>query len=152
MTGAPPRNAGGYGRFLAWVVGLTVALGLVGALPTRHLAGGGAIPALLAGCAIGAVASALGGVPVALARRGPKDRMAQAALAAMGLRFVVAVGLTVAAALSGLFARGPLLVWVAISYVVLLAADTRYALGAMRAERSTETVERVEKSEKRESR
>jgi len=145
-TGAPPRTAGGYLRFLLQVIALAIALGLLGALPTRRLAGEGALPALVAGCAIGVLASALGAAPVALRLGG-----AQAALASMALRFAVALGLGLAAALSGLFARGPLLVWVAISYMALLVADTRYALSALGrpAQGSAEKMEKTENVEKR---
>ena len=36
--------------------------------------------------------------------------------------------LTLAAALSGLFERDPLLIWVAITYLALLVVDTWYAV------------------------
>lgn len=126
MTGA----AGGYLRFLMWAVGVTVVAVLLGWLPTRRLGGEEAIPAMLAGCAVSLLASALGGVPIALARRAgstPQARM-QSLLMAMGVRFAAVVVLAVAAVLSGLFLRIPLLLWVAISYAVQLVVETRYAL------------------------
>ena len=43
--------------------------------------------------------------------------------------------LAVAAVLSGWFPRAPLLLWVAISYVVQLVVDTRYALQASALEK-----------------
>jgi len=123
----PSRTAGGYPRFLAWAVGLTLTLALVGYAPTRTLAGRGAVPAMLAGCIIGLVASTLGGVPILLARR--QGRVETAVLAGMAVRFATACALALAAALSGWLERGPLLVWVGLSYLVLLVVDTRYALG-----------------------
>ncbi len=125
MTG---RAAGGYLRFLAWAVGVTAAVALIGWLPTRRLGGDGAALSMLAGCAVSVVASALGGVPVALARGAPEPARQRALLMGMALRFGVVALLAVAAALSGLFERGPLLIWVAISYAVQLVVDTRYAL------------------------
>lgn len=125
MTGA----AGSYLRFLMWAVGVTAVTVLVGWLPTRRLGGEEAIPAMLAGCAVSLLASALGGVPIALARRAAAApaRM-QALLMSMALRFGAVVVLALAAVLSGLFHTAPLLLWVAIGYAVQLAVETRYAL------------------------
>lgn len=128
MTGRPPA-AGGYLRFLAWAVAVTALLVLLGWVPTRRLGGEGAVPAMLAGCAVVILASALGGVPVALVRGGPAARM-QAVLLSMAVRLGAVVILAVAAVLSGWFPRKPLLLWVAISYVAMLVVDTRYALQA----------------------
>lgn len=124
MTG----TAGGYLRFLAWAVAVAAAVALLGWLPTRRLGGDGAVRAMLAGCGVSVVASALGGVPIALARgRAPAARL-QALLMAMGLRFGVVAVLALATVLSGLFDRAPLLIWVAVSYAAQLVVDTRYAL------------------------
>lgn len=124
MTG----SAGGYLRFLAWAVGVAAAAALLGWLPTRSLGGEGAVRAMLAGCAVSVVASAVGGVPIALARgKAPAARM-PALLMAMGVRFGAVVILGLAAVLSGLFDRAPLLIWVAVSYAAQLVVDTRYAL------------------------
>jgi phosphoglycerol transferase MdoB-like AlkP superfamily enzyme len=121
--------AGGYLRFLMWAVGVTAVTVLAGWLPTRRLGGEEAIPAMLAGCAVSLLASALGGVPIALARRASAApaRM-QALLMSMALRFGAVVVLALAAVLSGLFHTAPLLLWVAIGYAVQLVVETRYAL------------------------
>ena len=133
MTGV----AGGYLRFLAWAVAVAAAVALLGWLPTRWLGGDEAIPAMLAGCAVSALASALGGVPIALSRgAGPAGstpaavaaaRMA-ALLKAMSVRFVAVAVLATIAILSGRFGRVPFLMWVAVSYAAELVVDTRYAL------------------------
>ena len=103
MTDMPQRAGGGYLRFLAWVVGVTVLLTAVGFVPTRHLAGPGSMPALLAGCLIGAIGSALGGVVIALRHNAaPADRV-NAVLFAMLVRLAVVVVLGAAVALSGWF-------------------------------------------------
>jgi hypothetical protein len=127
MTGPPTRTAG-YLRFLAWVVAVAAVVALLGFLPTRRLAGDAALPALLAGCVIGILASALGGVPVALSHGMPATARMPAVMASMLVRLVAAVALGAAAVLSGQFPRGPLLIWVAITYMALLVVDTRYAL------------------------
>lgn len=124
MTGA----AGGYLRFLAWAVAVTAAVALLGWLPTRRLGGDGAVSAMLAGCVVSVVASAVGAVPVALSRGTAAAVRMKALLMAMGLRFGVVAVLALATVLSGLFDRAPLLIWVAVSYAAQLVVDTRYAL------------------------
>lgn len=119
-----------YLRFLAWVAGAVILIIVVGALPTRRLGGEAAIPAMIAGCVIGALASAAGGIPVALARKStapdPAARL-NAMMLSMGLRLAVVVALGAAALAIG-FERKPLLLWIAIGYLVLLAVDVRYAI------------------------
>ena len=121
-------TAGGYLRFLMWAVGVTAVAVLLGWLPTRRLGGEEAIPAMLAGCAVSLLASALGGVPIALARGTAEAARMKALLMAMALRFGAVVVLALAAVLSGLFHRVPLLLWVALSYAAQLVVETRYAL------------------------
>lgn len=130
MRGDRPRTGGTYLRFLAMASALAAAVALVGLLPTRRLGGPGAVSAMLAGCAVSLIASACGGVPIALARGGSGQARLQAVLLSMAVRLAVELALVLAAALSGLFPRGPLLVWAALSYLVLLAADTGFALKA----------------------
>jgi hypothetical protein len=131
MSAARRRAAAGYLRFLAWSVGLVALAFAVGYLPTRAWVDGVARRAMLAGCAIGLLASWLGAIPVALAAaRGSGGQ--QVVFGAMALRLLVVLALVLPAAVSGWFARGPLLVWVAVSYTVLLAVDTRYALVALK--------------------
>jgi hypothetical protein len=119
-----------YVRFLAWALAATALAALLGFVPTRRLGGDGALPAMIAGCVIGWLASALGGIPVVLGRGKAADPTArlQAMLASMGLRFGVVLALGSAAAFSGWFGLKPLLLWIAISYMALLAVDTWYAV------------------------
>lgn len=122
----------GYPRFLALTVGLSAVLMLFGLLPTQRLGGRPAVEAMVAGCAISAVAGAVGALPVALiAARITPGQVTRRILGSMVLRLIVALGLGLAAVLSGWFAPRPLLIWLAIGYVVLLVADTGYALRAL---------------------
>lgn len=118
-----------YLRFSGWALAAATAAALLGYLPTLRLGGRGAIPAMIAGCAVGFLASLAGGVPVALGR----GKLAPGAayvmtMASMAVRFVAVLVLGLAVALSGLFERGPLLIWIAIAYLALLVVDTWYAV------------------------
>jgi len=128
----PVTAATNYLRFLAWAAGIAVAAGAIGWWPTRRLAGDDGIPALIAGCLIGFLSSALGGLPIALIRdRSPASRMV-ASMGAMGVRLLAVAVLGAVAVLSGWFARVPLLLWIAVSYAALLGVDAWYALRSAR--------------------
>ena len=128
-----------YLRFLAWVAGAAVLIALVGALPTRRLGGEEAIPAMIAGCAIGALASAAGGIPFVRRRAtGPAANLA-AMMISMMLRLAVVIALGAVAVLSGGLEKTPLLLWIAISYVALLGVDVRYALRSQETGKNVET-------------
>lgn len=120
--------AAGYLRFLVWATVVTAAVALIGTLPTLRLGGGGAVPAMIAGCVVGLLSSLAGGAPVALARGAGPGAAYQTMMFSMAVRFVVALVLGLAAALSGMFERGPLLIWIAITYLALLVVDTWYAV------------------------
>ncbi len=130
MSGAPARAAGRYLRFLGQVAAITAAAALVGAAPTRRWGGEGALLAMATGCGISALGAAVGGLVFALARRAGPERAPARALLASALRPLVVLALGLATALSGRLAAAPLLVWLAISYVLLLVPETRYALEA----------------------
>jgi hypothetical protein len=134
MTGMPQRAEGGYLRFLVWIAAVTVLISAVGYVPTRHLGGPGSLPALLAGCLIGAVGSALGGLSIALRRDAAPADQVNAALFAMLARLAAVVVLGAAAALSGRFETKALLLWIAISHLALLVVDTRYAAAGTKRE------------------
>jgi hypothetical protein len=130
------RAAGRYLRFLGLATLLTLAVALVGFAAAQVWAGArvGMVPALIAGCCISWLASALGGVPVLLAElagdaAGGPARRAAAGLSSLAVRFAAELVFLVALVWSGRFDRVPLLLWAAVSYLVLLAADTKYALG-----------------------
>ncbi len=118
-----------YGRFLLWAVMIGVALVLLGYAPTRRLGGEDAIPAMIAGCAIGVLASAVGALPVALSRRsGSRMAPLQGMLVSMALRFATVLALGLSAGLSGWFETRPLLLWIGLGYMAQLAVDVRYVV------------------------
>jgi hypothetical protein len=119
----------GYLRFLSSALIVAAAVGAAGTWPTLRLAGVAAIPSLLAGCAVAVIASAVGGLPIALSNPEPVRRP-QATLLAMTVRLLTVVLLGLAVLASGWFAARPLMIWTAISYVAQLAVDSRYAIRA----------------------
>jgi hypothetical protein len=127
MTALRSRAAGEYLRFLAWAVAVILAVALLGYAPTRRLGGEAALLGMVAGCGIGLVAAAAGGLPIARARGAAPAAQYRALLAAIGLRLGLTLALALAAALSGRFERPALLLWVAIGYMALLVVDTRFA-------------------------
>ena len=126
-----------YLLFLAALACLTVLLLAIGYLPTRSIAGEAALPAMALACAICFVGSAVGGVPIATTgRRRVEDNPGIDGLkrftASMVLRLLVVAALAGAVIWLLEPARKPFLLWLAVSYLVLLAADTGYANAVLR--------------------
>jgi hypothetical protein len=117
-----------YARFLVWAVAISIAAALLGYVPTRRLGGGGALPAMAAGIAVGVIASAVGALPILLARRSGAAPSPVQGLLSTAIRLAALVVLGVSAALSGVFETRPLIVWIALGYVAQLALDVRYAV------------------------
>ena len=123
-----PSAASRYARFLGLAVAVVVVLCAVGFFPTRRLAGTDGVPAMFAGCAIGLMSAALAGVLlIAVAGDTPDARMKRSFLA-MVARLAVVVALGAAAALSGMLATQPLLLWIAVAYMALLPLEVRLAI------------------------
>jgi hypothetical protein len=121
-------KGGRYARFAGLAVAITIVLCAIGWLPTKRLAGAEALPAMVAGCAIGLLSAALAGALLIVAgAETPEARMTRALLA-MFARLGVVILLGVAAALSGVFARSPLLFWMATAYVALLPLEVKLAI------------------------
>jgi len=117
-----------YLQFLVWAVAIGVAAALLGYAPTRRLGGDGALPAMIAGIGIGVIASAVGAVPILLARRSGAGLSPVQGLLSMAIRLAALVVLGVSAGLSGVFETRPLIVWIALGYAAQLALDVRYAV------------------------
>jgi hypothetical protein len=131
MTTPPSMSSTGSGRylrFLSLAVAVVLGLSLVGWLPTRRLAGAGGVAAMVAGCAISLLSAALAGwLLIVVGAETPEARM-QRGFLAMIVRLAVVIVLGIAAALSGEFARVPLLFWMATAYVALLPLEVRLAI------------------------
>ena len=117
-----------YARFLSVAVAIVIGLGAVGWLPTRRLAGDGAVAAMVVGCGISLLSAALAGwLLIAVNVDTPEARM-QRGFLAMVVRLAVVAVLGLAAALSGEVARQPLLFWIATTYVALLPLEVKLAI------------------------
>jgi hypothetical protein len=121
-------GSGRYLRFLSLAVAIVLGLCLVGWLPTRRLAGAEGVTAMVAGCAISWISAALAGwLLIVVGAETPEARM-QRGFLAMTVRLAVVVVLGIAGALSGEFARVPLLFWMATAYVALLPLEVTLAI------------------------
>lgn len=117
-----------YVRFLSLAVAIVLGLCALGWLPTRRLAGPGAVVAMCAGCAISLASAALAGwLLIVVGGDTPEARM-QRGFLAMVVRLAVVVALGMAAALSGQIARQPLLFWIGTAYVALLPLEVKLAI------------------------
>jgi hypothetical protein len=120
-----------YVQFLLWSVGITIGIAVVGWPATYRWGGSAAVVAMMAGCCVSFLASALGAVPLVQADRRPGGNAARAILTSMLVRFAAALAGGLALAVGSTLERAPLLIWLAISYLALLVADVRYAVAAV---------------------
>lgn len=100
-----------------------VLLGL-GYFPTLRVGGAQALPAMFVGVLISAVATLLGLIPAMTHLHAPPLKRHSAILMGMTVRLIAAILLTTAVALGAGLPYKPLLLWVAIAYMGLLAVDT----------------------------
>lgn len=124
MTAAPLLTPRRYARLLALLGVTALLLAALGYLPTARLAGPAGVAAMAAGIAVSLVATGVGALP--LVGRRAASSGAPALLAAMALRFAIAAVLALVLALSGLLPKAPVLLWIALSYLVMLAAEAAF--------------------------
>jgi hypothetical protein len=126
-----------YLRFTGLILSLGAGLILMGYLPMHHGVESGGVAAMIAGCAIGAAASIIGGFPIVFATANTSPQIAATlGMLSMAARFLIALGLGVLAAYSNRFNTTPMLAWLAASYLTFLIPDTFYATRTL--QRSTE--------------
>ena len=126
------RFARNYVKLVAAALLVTAIIAGTGYYPTMKLAGDDHISAMIAGCTMSWIASCAGAVPLARALSGPSSETATAILASTTIRFFVVLALVAPLTLSGWFDRVVFIVWVAISYLLLLAVDTCYVVRLMK--------------------
>lgn len=129
-----------YPGFVALAVGIVVALGVVGYLPTRRFVGDAAVPGMLAGAAVALIASLVGTAPLLAVRgRPPVDKVA-AVMGSIALRLAIVAVLATAVVASGLLDTKAFLAWVIVSHLGLLVADTLFARAEIRADDQSRSV------------
>ncbi len=126
-----------YLGFLKLAAGILTMLLLLGYLPTVRMAGDKGLSAMFAGCGVSTVGSMAGTVPLLLSRGRSSVEAVPVLLGSIALRLTVVIALAAAVALLSTLAVKPFLVWVGLSHVGLLVADTLYALGEVRAREIT---------------
>ena len=83
---------------------------------------------MIAGCAISLLSAALAAWLLTMVRADTPQVRMQRSFLAMLVRLAAVLVLGIAAAVSGEFARSPLLFWMATSYVALLPLEVRLAI------------------------
>lgn len=116
-----------YAKFLLALLGLTSLLMVLGLTATRRLGGDEAVTAMLWGCGLSLLASAVGGLPQVLSGRS-LQKAGTLGLGALALRMGIMLLGLLAILLSTDISRRAFLLWVAISYLVLLIADVAFVL------------------------
>lgn len=136
----PQRSVGyHYLKFVTPAVLCVAGMGAIGYVPTLRLGGSTATTAMLAALGISLAASLMSAAPIAFALACAKDKVALAALLGMTTRFLVVLAMVAVLALTNQVAAKPLVVWVVISYLVLLVVDTIVSvLGVQRSQETTE--------------
>ena len=132
-----PALAARYFGFLKWAGGLSAALLALGFLPTVRLAGEKGLSAMAAGCGVSLAGSIAGTTPFLLARGRSAAEIVPVLLGSIALRLIVVLTLAGITAWVGLLANRPFLLWVAISHLGLLVADTLYARAEVQARTAT---------------
>jgi uncharacterized membrane protein len=100
----------------------------IGVVPTRRLAGDDGVFAMLAGCAISLLSAALAGLLLVTTPAPTPEARLRRSFFAMVVRLAVVVVLGIAAVLSGMFVRQPLIFWIGTAYVALLPLEVRLAI------------------------
>ena len=112
-----------YLQFALVLGGVAAILVLIGYGPTRALGGERAIRAMFLGCGLSLLASALGAIPQALAKGRTAAEAGNLFLMSLGVRMGVALLGALTIVLTTSTPQRPFLLWVAISYLIFLAAD-----------------------------
>ena len=119
-------------RSYAALVGVASAsaagVACLGYWPTVRFAGEDTVGSMLVGCGVSWLASCIGAIPLARALSERSALTVSAILASTAIRFVTVLLLVAPLALSGWVDRVVLVLWVAVSYMVLLMVDTAFAV------------------------
>ena len=121
---------------LAFTSGLCAAcLAIAGYFPTRALAADGGLIGMGLGIGVSLLAALVGAIPICMAASQSPTKGPTAVLAGTAVRFILVLGAVVPISFSGLVHRKAFIVWVVISYLVLLMLDTLMAVSSLKAAR-----------------
>ncbi len=132
MMGQRGTFGGYYAAFVGIGLATALAVAALGYFPTMRLTSGGGAAALAVGCGVSWIASCVGAVPTATALSSRPTQAATAVLASTVVRFITAIVLVVPLVLSGWFDRKVLVLFVAVSYLMMLLVDTLLAVRIIR--------------------
>ncbi len=124
-----------YLRLVAVSVVTAIGIAVLGYYPTIEIAGRQALSSMLAGIGASLAAGLIGAVPVGLVVTKDPKQAPQAILLATALRFTVVLALALVVIFCGRFDRTVAAMWIGISYLVMLAVDTVFAVRAVAAVR-----------------
>lgn len=128
METARRHAAGLHARLTILLVGVAGAMALLGYFPTLRFGGEAGVQAMWAALGVTVVTSSLAALPVTVARIRPRrETLVNVLLGSLVLRMALVVLLGASTVLSGFFDAKPLLLWIGISYLILLPIDTLYA-------------------------
>ena len=108
------------------------ALALIGYWPTDDQAGPAGVNAMLAGIAIALVGGWAGSAVTIGYLTKPPQQHSNGILLGLSVRFAVTVGLTLASWLSEMFPSIPLLLWIGMAQLVVLAVDVPGLVGLLK--------------------
>ena len=121
---------------LAAISGLcAVGLAVAGYFPTRAMAGDHSLVGMAVGIGVSLFAALIGAIPICMAASQSPTKGPTAVLAGTAVRFILVLGAVVPISFSGLVHRKAFIVWVVISYLVLLLLDTLMAVSSLKAAR-----------------
>jgi len=121
-----------FGKLAAVSVGCAVVLAGLGWIPTARLVGEGGVWSLLAGIGTGLAAGLLGAVLTSRAVLQGGFEAPKWILLGTAVRFLAVLMLVVPITFSGMVERKAYVVWVAVTYLVLLLVDTLMAVPRLR--------------------
>jgi hypothetical protein len=111
-------------RLLLFSLAGAAGTSLVGYWPTAAVAGAAGVHAMFAGIAVALLGGWVGLLPCFFVLRRDPRQQVNGILGGLGVRFAATLALAAAVFLTGVFAPRPLVLWVAIAQLAVLAVDT----------------------------
>lgn len=116
-----------YARFVLLLTGVAAALIGIGLWLAPRFGGARFLEAMLFGCGLSWMASVIGGLPQVFVAK-TQDASGVLVLGSTAIRMGITLGGALLIALATDVARASFLLWVAVSYLVLLMVDVLFAL------------------------